>query len=92
MQEKRTIVGTTEKLIERFCNLPKDFTFSEMERLLSALGFTKDNKGRTSGSRIVFKAENKMPIMLHRPHPGNIVKGYAMRQVYDILKGMGILK
>ena len=24
--------------------------------------------------------------MIHKPHPGNIIKAYAMKQVYDELK------
>lgn len=30
--------------------------------------------------------------MLHKPHPGNIIKGYAMKQVYDDLKEAGLIK
>ncbi|MCL1617766.1 hypothetical protein M3090_15415 [Bacteroides sp. ET71] len=29
--------------------------------------------------------------MLHKPHPGNIVKGYALKQVFEELKGLGLL-
>lgn len=85
-------MGTIEKLIERFKRQPADFTFNEMEKLLSAFGYVKSNKGKTSGSRIVFKNSNKRPIMLHKPHPGNIVKAYAMKQVYDDLIEAGFLK
>lgn len=81
-----------EKLIERFKRLPNDFTFDEMERLLSIFGYEKSNKGKTSGSRVIYRNENKRPIMLHKPHPGNIIKGYAMRQVLDELKEAGFLK
>lgn len=85
-------MGSKEKLIERFKRLPNDFTFDEMERLLSVFGYEKSNKGKTSGSRIIYRNENKRPIMLHKPHPGNIIKGYAMRQVLDELKEAGFLK
>lgn len=72
--------------------MPVDFTFEEMQRLLEGYGYEKGNKGRTSGSRIIFKKGDKRPIMLHKPHPGNIVKGYAMKQVYEELKGAGLIK
>lgn len=85
-------MGSKEKLIERFKRMPNDFTFDEMERLLSVFGYEKSNKGKTSGSRIIYRNENKRPIMLHKPHPGNIIKGYAMRQVLDELKEAGFLK
>lgn len=32
-------MGTKEKLIERFKSLPANFTFEEMERLLSIFGY-----------------------------------------------------
>lgn len=85
-------MGSKEKLIERFKRLPNDFTFDEMERLLSIFGYEKSNKGKTSGSRVIYRNENKHPIMLHKPHPGNIIKGYAMKQVLDELKEAGFLK
>lgn len=85
-------MGSKEKLIERFKRQPNDFTFDEMERLLSIFGYEKSNKGKTSGSRVIYRNENKRPIMLHKPHPGNIIKGYAMRQVLDELKEAGFLK
>ena len=85
-------MGTKEKLIERFKRQPNDFTFNEMERLLAFFGYKKSDKGKTSGSRIIFKNENKRPIMLHKPHPGNIIKGYAMRQVLDELMLAGYIK
>lgn len=72
--------------------MPSDFTFDEMQRLLEGYGYEKSDKGRTSGSRVIFKNGDKRPIMLHKPHPGNIVKGYAMKQVYDDLKEAGFIK
>ena len=62
-----------------------------MQRLLEGYGYEKSNKGRTSGSRIIFKNGDKRPIMLHKPHPGNIVKGYALKQVYEELKEAGLI-
>ncbi|MDE5643293.1 MAG: type II toxin-antitoxin system HicA family toxin [Muribaculaceae bacterium] len=84
-------MGTKEKLITRFSSLPKDFTWDELTRLLAALGFAQTNKGKTSGSRVIFKSEGRKPIMLHKPHPGNIIKGYAIKQVYDYLKNEGLI-
>ena len=67
-------------------------TFDEMTKLLEYFGFEKCNKGKTSGSRVIFKKEGAQPIMLHKPHPGNIVKSYAIKQVYDYLTEFGLLK
>lgn len=80
-----------EKLIARFCSMPSDFTWDEMTRLLTSLGYEQSNKGKTSGSRIIFKNEGKKPIMLHKPHPRNIIKEYALKQVYDYLKNEGLI-
>ena len=85
-------MGTKEKLRNRFLKMPSDFTFDEMQRLLEGFGYEKSNKGKTSGSRLIFKNGAKRPIMLHKPHPGNIVKEYAMKQVLEDLKEAGYIK
>lgn len=85
-------MGTKDKLRERFLKMPSDFTFDEMQRLLEGYGYERRDKGRTSGSRVIFKNGERRPIMLHKPHPGNIVKGYAMKQVYEDLKEVGFIK
>ena len=81
------------KLLKRFRSLPRDFTFDEAEALFATCGFELSNKGATSGSRVEFvnKADNKSYIM-HKPHPSNIIKGYAMRQIYTYLETNGYLK
>lgn len=78
-------MSSKDKLLARFKSLPSDFTFDELERLLSSLGYAKSNKGKTSGSRIIYKDSGGHPIMIHRPHPGNIIKGYAMKQILEEL-------
>lgn len=84
-------MGSKDKLIKRFISLPSDFTWDEMHRLLIILGFIPYNKGKTSGSRVIFKSEGRKPIMLHKPHPGNIIKEYALKQVYDYLKSINVI-
>ena len=84
-------MGTDEKLLRRFLRQPNDFTFQELERLLRMFGYQPLNKGRTSSSRIIFKSRHGKPIMLHKPHPGNIVKEYAMKQILRYLKEDGLL-
>ncbi len=85
-------MGTKEKIRDRCLKMPSDFTFDEMQRLLEGFGYEKSNKGKTSGSRIIFKNGAKRPIMLHKPHPGNIVKEYAMKQVLEDLKDAGFIE
>lgn len=61
-------MGSKEKLIERFKKLPKDFTFEETLSLLGYFGYTKHNKGATSGSRIRFKNEETGQYIVYIVH------------------------
>lgn len=81
-----------DKLITRFKSQPKDFTYDELTALLGMFGFVADNKGKTSGSRVIFwNEELRYPIMIHKPHPGNIIKSYAIKQVYDALQSLELI-
>lgn len=62
-------MGTKEKLIERFKSQPKDFNWDELVRLFSIFGYKIDNKGKTSGSRVIF-AKGESSYTAHKPHPG----------------------
>lgn len=82
-----------DKLLKRFYGLPKDFTFDEMLNLFAQFGFRQENKGATSGSRVIFVNDNDgNSYIMHKPHPSNIIKGYVMRQVLTYLKANGYLK
>ena len=78
-------MGTKEKLVDRLKSQPKDFTFEEAERLLTMFGYTKSSKGKTSGSRVMFIDEQKRKILLHKPHPGIILKTYALKDIIEKL-------
>jgi len=78
-------MGTKEKLIERLKSLPNDFTFDEIERLLTLFGYKMENKGKTSGSKVMFIDKQNRKILLHKPHPGNIIKRYALKDVLNKL-------
>lgn len=73
-----------EKLIERFKTVPKNFTWDELVKVLSHYGYQElSKKGKTGGSRRKFVNKQKDIINLHKPHPGNIVKQYAIKQVLE---------
>ncbi len=76
-----------DKLKERLLNEPKDFTYDELKTVLSGMGYTESNKGKTSGSRVAFlnTADNHI-IRIHKPHPKNIIKQYALRFIIEELK------
>jgi hypothetical protein len=80
-----------EKLIERLVSSPSDFTWEELEKVLSHFGYTEVKKGKTGGSRRKFCDKNKNIINLHKPHPGNILKHYQIKQVIVSLKEKGLL-
>jgi hypothetical protein len=73
-------MSTRDKLIERFKSLPSDFTWDELVRLFGLLGYSPDNKGKTSGSRVVFKQDEEFYI-LHKPHPKNIICKAEMKRL-----------
>ena len=85
-------MGQMEKLIARLKSRPKDFTFDELDRLLNYLSFEKNNKGKTSGSRVLFRSKtNTTQILLHKPHPGNELRSYQIKQVIETLEQEGLI-
>lgn len=77
-------MSINEKLILRFKSLPKDFTWNEFVRLFGILGFELGNKGKTSGSRVIF-TKDELTYIVHKPHPERFIKDYVMRQTLDFL-------
>ena len=79
-----------EKQIQRLRSVPADFTFSEMETLLGWFDYIKYNKGGTSGSRVAFyRKRDGRKILLHKPHPGDIMSRAAVRDVIQKLEESG---
>ena len=82
-------MGKREKLMARFKTVPADFKWRELTLLMKALGY-QEIQG--SGSRVKFENGNAdQMINLHRPHPGNIVKRYALRQLIEKLVQGGLI-
>ena len=84
-------MGQKEKLIENLKSKPKDFTFNDAETLLGYFDYKRSNKGKTSGSRVMFVSDNHPPIMLHKPHPRKELLSYQIKQLIDILEQEGLL-
>jgi hypothetical protein len=80
-----------DKLIKRLLSKPKDFTWNELTALLTGLGFEEVKTGKTSGSRRRFVNADSLIIVLHKPHPHNILKQYQLEQVIETLKQQGLL-
>lgn len=85
-------MGQKEKLIARLKTVPKDFTFDETEFLLGYLTFHRSNKGKTSGSRVVFISdEYGIQILMHKPHPRKELLEYQVRQLIEQLEQEGFI-
>jgi hypothetical protein len=81
-----SIMSKIEKLIDRFLSKPTDFTWQELKKLMSEFGFEESNCGKTSGSRVRFVHYDHPPVILHKPHPGNILKRYQLDQIFALLR------
>ena len=79
-------MGQKDKLIQRLKSKPKDFTFDDAETLLKYLDFVCSNKGKTSGSRIMFVSDKHGSILLHKPHPQKELKAYQVKQLIEFLE------
>ena len=81
-----------EKLIAKLKSNPKDFTFSDAETLLGYFSFRRSNKGKTSGSRVIFTSDQyEMKIMLHRPHSRKELREYQVKQLIEQLEQEGLI-
>ena len=80
-----------DKLVERFIRKPADFTWQELEKLLGSFGYSINNAGKTSGSRVRFVHPKHPPITLHKPHPKPILKRYQMEDILNLLKQEDLL-
>ena len=84
-------MGKKEKLIKRLKAKSKDFTFEEVESLLGFFAYERSDKGRTSGSRVIFTSQEHPPILLHKPHPEKELKRYQVKQLLMILEQEGLI-
>ncbi len=81
-----------DKAKERLKRKPKDYTYKEARYLLGQLGFREFNKGKTSGSRVIFfRQSDGKSILLHKPHPGDIMSPGAVSDLCDFLLELGEL-
>ncbi|MDC6367225.1 MULTISPECIES: type II toxin-antitoxin system HicA family toxin [Flavobacteriaceae] len=85
-------MGEIDKLTEKFLRAPKDSTWEELVKILAHFGLMElSKKGRTGDSRRKFADTEKRIVNLHKPHPGNIVKQYAIKQIIEKLKSWQII-
>ena len=79
-------------VIQELKSNPKDFTFEKAETLLGYLYFKRSNKGKTSGSRVMFSSkDHKTKIILHKPHPRKELLEYQVKQLIELLEQEGLI-
>ena len=84
-------MGQKEKLIAKLMSHPKNFTFDDAESLLGYFTYYRSNKGKTSGSRVIFTSDlYKTKILLHKPHPSKELLEYQVKQLIDNLREEGL--
>jgi hypothetical protein len=85
-------MARAKKLLKRLLDNPKDFTFGELETLLTGFGFRLSNAGSTSGAAVRFiNHETGQIIRLHKPHPSPVLKQYLVKFIVSELKQGGYL-
>lgn len=85
-------VSKHDTLLAKLKSNPKDFTYNDAKTLLSHFGYVEYNRGRTSGSAVMFHNPNaNLTIRLHKPHPSKILKPYHVKQLLNHLQDNGLL-
>ena len=85
-------MGQREKLIAKLKSNSKSFTFDEAEALLRYFSYYRKNKGKTSGSRVMFVSEeHRTKIIMHKPHPRKELPEYQVKQLREQLEQEGLL-
>lgn len=81
-----------EKLLAKFLNKSKTFSYDELIRLLRVFGYNEIKTVKTSGSRVAFVNDNtKHIIRLHKPHPDIYLKRYQTDLIEDELRKMELI-
>ena len=85
-------MGQKEKLIAKLKSNPKTFTFDDAEFLLGFFSYRRSDKGKTSGSRVMFVSDQyHTKILLHKPHPRKELLEYQVKQLIEMLEQEGLL-
>ena len=85
-----------EKLWNRFLSVPSDFSYDDLKKIMKHYGYIENNKGKTSGSRLVFIKRDdveKTTIFLHKPHGFDAyVRKAAIRSIIAAMERNGDIK
>lgn len=79
-----------DKLLEKLMQkrIPKNFSTSELDALMTQCGCTKHSGGR--GSAVMYiHSETKLKLIFDAPHPGNELYTYQIKMVRQFLRDVG---
>ena len=79
------------KSLKRLRALPKDFTWDELVSVLQHFGYEEKSTGGGSGRNFIHNSTHHK-FCLHKPHPENIVKIYAMKIAINALIETGLIE
>ena len=85
MQEVQTLTKN-DKLLQRFLQKPKDFTWGEYVKIFSMFGYELHTNNGSSRS---FVNDKKQVFYIHEPHPGTIMKPYTIKKAIEWLTEQG---
>ena len=78
-----------EKALERLKKKPKNFTWKELQMIMSHFGYQEMKGG---GSRRKFmNIKTNVIVSLHEPHPRPEIKHYALEIIINHLKEEGLI-
>jgi predicted RNA binding protein YcfA (HicA-like mRNA interferase family) len=81
-------MGKKDKLLTKLLSRPKGFKWSELKTLLKSYGYIEK---QGSGSRVKFFLKDpRNLIIIHKPHPGEILKDYQIKDIIKNLKTIGV--
>ncbi len=82
-------MGVEDK-IEKLLRISASYSFDDLQSLMSCLGYTMKNRGKTSGSAVCFIKQSTGAIFrMHRPHPEKEVCKAAQRDLIKHLREKG---
>ena len=78
-----------QKALDRLKSKPRDFTWRELQKIMSHFGYQELRGG---GSRRKFmNPKTRISVSLHEPHPKPILKMYVIELIIEHLKEEGLL-
>lgn len=77
-------MSRSDKIIIRIKNKPKDFSWSELQQLMSLFGYEELN-GRGSRKKF-FHPQSKKILAMHKRHPDDTLLPYQINDVISFLE------